>query len=187
MIEAQADIALGEAIRPAALAQTRVYQGGIRLVLVPALAFAGAIIASTILGMVLPLISLRLEGYVPLLWISGGILGLMAALRILSRRHLTGFLHGLRRMGSPATFATRFRFDDEGISVDNERLSHRAPWNSVLFVIPAPEHWLIQIDTTTLAVPCRAFADAESEKAFLRLASERLTDSARERSVLAKQ
>ena len=187
MIEAQANVVLGEAIRPAAAAHKRVYSGGIRLVLLPALALAGAIVLSSLLGRVLTLISLRLEGYIPILWVAGGVLGLLAALRILSNQHLRGFLDGLRRMGTPEIFLTRFRFDETAIHVDSGRLSHRAPWTCVLFVMPSSEHWLVQADTTTLAIPRRAFADSEAESAFLELAAERLTSEARKRSVLARQ
>ena len=187
MIEGQADVALGEAIRPAADAHARVYSGGIRLVLLPALALAGGIVLSTLVARVLTFISMRLESYVPILWLAGGILGLVAALKILSRQHLRGFLGALRKMGSPEVFPTRFRFDETGISVDSERLSHRAPWACVLFIIPSPDHWLVQADTTTLAIPRRAFADSEAEAAFLELAAERLAPDAKRRSVLARQ
>ena len=187
MIEGHADVALGEAIRPAAAAHARVYSGGIRLVVLPALALAGGIVLSTLVARIMTLISLRFEGYVPILWLAGGILGLMAALKVLSSQHLRGFLGGLRKMGSPETFPTRFRFDETGISVDSERLSHRAPWGCVLFIIPSPNHWLIQADTTTLAIPRRAFADSVAEAAFLELAAERLSPDAKRRSVLARQ
>ena len=187
MIEGQADVALGEASRPAAAAHARVYSGGIRLVLLPALALAGGIILSALVARALTLISLRFEAYVPILWLAGGILALMAALRILSSQHLRGFLGGLRKMGSPEIFPTRFRVDETGISVDSERLSHRAPWTCVLFIIPAPDHWLVQADTTTLAIPRRAFADSEAEDAFLELAAGRLDPEAKRRSVLTKQ
>jgi hypothetical protein len=182
MIEAQANIALGEAMRPAALAQSKVYSGGLRLIFLPALAFAGGIIAATLVGMVLPLISLRLEAYNSLLWVAGALLGLTAALRILQRQQLRGYLNGLRKLGSPGTFPTRFRFDDQGIAVDGSRHRYQVPWSSVLFVIPAPKHWLIQIDTLTLAVPCRAFSDAASERAFVDLAAQCLGPEAKARS-----
>lgn len=187
MVEAQADIALGEAIRPATIAHAHVYSGGIRQLFLPALVFAGGIVGSSLVGLLLPLISLRLQGLVPALWLAGGFLGLVGAFRILSRQHLTGFLGGLRRMGSPEIFPTRFRFDGEGLAVDSERLSYRAPWSCVLFVIPSPEHWLVQIDTTTLAVPRRAFAEASAEQAFLALAASRLSPDAKTRSVLDSQ
>ncbi|HEX6742173.1 MAG TPA: YcxB family protein [Sphingomicrobium sp.] len=182
MIEAQADIALGEAIRPSALAHSKVYSGGLRLIILPALAFAGGIIASTMIGMILPLISLRLQAYVSLLWIAGALLGLMAALRILQRQHLRGYINGLRKLGSPAIFPTRFRFDEDGIAIDSSRHRYQVPWRSVLFVIPAPEHWLVQVDTLTLAVPRRAFSDAAGESAFLELAAQGLGPDAKARS-----
>ena len=186
MIEAQADIALGEAIRPSALAHSKVYRGGLTLILLPALVLAGAIIASSLIGMLLPLISLRLESYVSLLWIAGALLGLMGAIRLLQRQQLRGYINGLRRLGSPDVFPTRLRFDEQGIAVDNSRLSYHLPWSSVLFVMPAPEHWLVQIDTITLAVPRRAFADEAAERAFVDLAGRCVGSDARARSIFTR-
>jgi hypothetical protein len=182
MIEAHANIALGEAIRPAALAHAKVSGGGWRLILAPALAFAGAMIAASLIGMILPLISLRLEGWVGPLWTGGALFGLILALRILSRKNIALYLNGLRKLGSPREFPTRFRFDERGMAIDSDRIHHRLPWSSVLFVIPAPEHWLVQADTMTFAVPRRAFMDGAAEQAFLDLVREHLSDAARARS-----
>jgi hypothetical protein len=186
MIEAQADVVLGESMKPAVLAHHKVYHGGVRMILLPALALAAGLIAASILARLLALVSLRLEGFGSLLWIAGAILGFMAAVRILPRGHLQGFLNGLRKMGTPPAFATRFRFDGAGLSIDSDRLSWRAPWTSVLFIIPAPDHWLVQIDTTTMAIPRRAFADEAAEQGFLDLAAANPTPEAKARSVLAR-
>lgn len=186
MIEAQADVVLGESMKPAVLAHQKVYRGGVRMILLPALALASGLIGASILARLLTLASLRLEGFTSLLWIAGAFLGFMAAVRILSRGHLKGFLNGLRKMGTPPTFATRFRFDDAGLSVESDRSSLRAPWTSVLFIIPAPEHWLVQIDTSTMAIPRRAFADEATEQGFLDLAAASLTPEAKGRSTLKR-
>ncbi len=52
--------------------------------------------------------------------------------------------------------------------------------------MPAPDHWLVQVDTTTLAFPRRIFADSEQEKAFLDLAVQALTPEAKARSTLTR-
>ncbi|HKX92721.1 MAG TPA: YcxB family protein [Sphingomicrobium sp.] len=187
MIEIEADIVLGEAFRPAAIAHSHVYRGGVRRILLPALALAGAIILSSMVGMLLPLLSLRLEGLASLLWIGGGILGLMLALRILSSEHMRGFLDGLRRIGSPDVFPTRFRFDEQGMSIASSRISYLVPWASILFIVPSPEHWLVQVDTMTLVIPYRAFPDPQSERAFLDLVGARLLPDAKRRSVLDRK
>ena len=186
MIDIQADVQLGEAIRPAALAQSRVYQTDTRAILLPALALAGAIILASLFGMLLPLLSLNLQPLVSLLWIAGAFLGLLAALRVFSAQHLRGFLAGLRGMGTPAVFHTRFQVDSDGIAIASQRSSWRSPWESVLFVIPAPEHWLVQVDTTTLAFPRRIFVDERQEQAFLDFAAEHLTAEAKARSVFTR-
>jgi hypothetical protein len=110
-------------------------------------------------------------------------IGLLIGLRLYSRRHLTGFLGGLRQMGSPPLFPTRFRFGPDGIEIVNERVSHRVAWPAVLFVVPSREHWLLQADTLTLAVPRRAFADLAAEQSFLDLVQSHASEEARSRSV----
>ena len=186
MIEAQADIALGEAIRPAALAHSKVSGGGTRGIILAALGFAIVMVSSSLLAMVLPLISLRLQGFENLLFTAAGLIGILLAFRILARQQLRSFLGGLRRLGSPEVFPTHFRFDEHGFEIDSNRHSYRAPWTSVLFVIPAPEHWLMQVDTTTFAVPKRAFGKG-GERSFLELAEQSLPPAARDRSVFANQ
>jgi hypothetical protein len=52
----------------------------------------------------------------------------------------------------------------------------------VLDVIRAPEHWLVQADTTTIILPRRAFADEQAERQFLRALLEHIPPEARERS-----
>jgi hypothetical protein len=184
-VEARADIKLGEAFKPAAEAQARIYRGEFGGTILLALIFTAGIIAGTTAGM--------LDAYwVPSLgsWPSSvlGLIGMMGglvlALRVYARRHTTGFLAALRKLGSPELFPTRFRFDDEGLAADGGRVSHRIAWPAVLFVVPSREHWLVQADTLTLAVPRRAFADAAAEQAFLDLAEARMSEDARRRSVL---
>jgi hypothetical protein len=52
--------------------------------------------------------------------------------------------------------------------------------------MPGKQHWLIQVDTATFAVPYRAFS-GDGEQQFLALASKSVSDEARRRSVFAKQ
>jgi len=55
MVDIEADIPLGEAIRPSALAQSRIYKTDARTIVLAALALAGAIVLSSIFGMLLPM------------------------------------------------------------------------------------------------------------------------------------
>jgi hypothetical protein len=182
-VEAHADVELGEAIRPAAEAHARIHRGELGATFALAVPFAGGIIAGTIAGMA---VSLRFPQFgswpTSILSVAGMFFGLVLGLRFYSRRHLTGFLAALRKLGSPATFPTSFRFDEDAISIDNERLSHRIAWPAVLLVVPSKDHWLLQVDTITIAVPRRAFADAAAEQAFIALAQVRLSEPARARS-----
>lgn len=186
MIEANADVELGEAIQPAAEAHARVHRGELGATLILAVPFIGGILAGTIAGMAIALQFPQLGSWpTSVLSLAGMFFGLLVGLRLYSRRHLTGFLAALRKLGSPATFPTRFLFDDQGIRTENDRFSHRIAWPAVLFIIRGPEHWLVQVDTMTIAIPRRAFADAAAEQAFLDLAKARMSESARAHSVLA--
>ena len=183
-VEAHVDVQLGEAYRPAAEAHDRIYRAGLASIVMLALPFIGGIVLGTAAGMA---ISLRFPQWgswpTSILSLAGMTVGLGIGLRAYSRRHLTGFLGGLRKMGSPALFPTQFRFGPEGIETVNERVSHRIAWPAVLFVVPSRDHWLLQADTLTLAVPRRAFVDSAAEQAFLNLVEARISEEARGRSV----
>jgi hypothetical protein len=183
-VEASADMLLGEAFDPAAMAHARIYRGGFVSALIFALAFGVGISAGTFAGVAIAVWDPVLGDWATIvLGLAGAVLGFMLGLRLYSRRHLRGILASLSKMGSPPLFPTRFRFEDEAIHVDSERVSHRVAWSAVLFVAPSREHWLVQADTLTLAVPRRAFADAAAEQALLDLAEASLSEEARSRSV----
>ena len=185
MIEAQADVMLGEAIQPAGLAQRRVYGGGWVALAAAAMLFAAIIVASSLLaGLLIPFLGPLATNLIALL---GMIVGGVAAVALYGRLHMRGFLDALRRAGTPSAVRTRFRFDEGGITVETERLSHSVPWSAVLFVMPSSNHWLLQVDTITLAVPRLAFAGKTDEQAFVDLAKANLPDGARDRSVFENQ
>ena len=186
-IEAQADIKLGEAFKPAAAAHARVYRGEFKGTMWLAVLFVAGIMVGTAAGMA---VSAEVPQWgswpTSILSIIGMTVGLLFGLRAYSRQHLDGFLAALRKMGSPAQFPTGFRFTPEAIETVNERVSHRIAWDAVLFVAPGPDHWLVQADTLTVAIPRRAFADPAAEQAFLDLAEARMSDEARRRSDLSR-
>ena len=184
-LEAKADIELGEAFKPAAAAHARIYRGEFKGTLWLALLFLAGIMVGTAAGMA---VSARFPQWgdwpTSVLSILGMTAGLLFGLRAYSRQHVVGFLAALRKMGSPALFPTQFRFTPEGIETVNERVSHRIAWDAVLFVAPGRDHWLVQADTLTLAIPHRAFADPAAEQAFLDLAEAQMSEAARSSSVL---
>jgi hypothetical protein len=184
MIEASTDVVLGEAIRPAAEAHRHVYNGGWIPLLVASLIFAAASLAGMMLAA--PLMP-ALGQWSGILSILGFIIGAVLAIGFYSRAQLGGFLKGLRKIGSPATLSTHFRFDESGITIDTDRLSHSLPWTAVQLFLPSPKHWLLQADTITLAIPRRAFATPDDEQAFVKLAKSCLPGAARDRSVFENQ
>ena len=186
-VEASADIALGEAFGPAAVAHARINPGAYGGTIVPGLIFGAGIVGGTTAGDVLGSWFPNLRDLmVTITGLAGIIAGLFLALRYYAKRQRGGFLKGLRAMGSPDIFPTRFVFDDAGMRTENERMSHDIHWPAVLFVCPGPDHWLVQVDTMTFAIPRRVFADAAAEQAFLDLARKNISDAARVRSVFEK-
>ena len=184
-IEAEAEIALGEAIRPAAAAHARIYRGTLSATLIFAALFAAGILGGDIAGKEFVLWFPQWGDWPrAVLGIAWMIMGIFVGLQLYGHRQLSGFLAALRKLGSPETFPTRFRFEADVIAVENSRLSHRIAWPAVLFIVPEKDHWLVQVDTMTVAIPRRAFADASAEQAFLDLARDQMSDPARERSVL---
>lgn len=184
-LEASTDVKLGEAFKPAAEAQARIYRGEFAGTVALALPFVGGTVLGTTAGMAIAVWYPQWGSWpTSILSVVGMTIGLFLGLRAYAHRHSRGFLASLRKMGSPALFPTRFRFGPEAIETENERVSHRIAWDAVLFVAPGREHWLVQADTLTLAVPRRAFADPAAEQAFLDLAEACLSEEARRRSVL---
>ena len=184
VVEAQADVKLGEAFKPAAEAQSRVYRGEIAGTLALAVPFVGGIVAGSLAGGFVSVWYPQWGSWpTSILSVAGMTIGLVFGLRAYSKRHMSGFLAALRTMGSPPLFPTRFRFGPNGIEAESERIAYRISWAAVLFVAPSRDHWLVQADTLTLAIPRRAFADPAAEQAFLNLAQASISDGARNRSV----
>ncbi|HZB70429.1 MAG TPA: YcxB family protein [Sphingomicrobium sp.] len=184
VVEAQADVKLGEAFKPAAEAQSRVYRGEIAGTLALALPFVGGIVAGSLAGGFVSVWYPQWGSWpTSILSVAGMTIGLVFGLRAYSKRHMSGFLAELRKMGSPPLFPTHFRFADDAIHIDSGRVAHRIAWEAVLFVLPGRDHWLLQADTLTLAIPRRAFADPGAEQAFLDLVQGHISEAARSRSV----
>lgn len=139
MIEAETDIVLGEAIRPAAEAHRHICNGSWIPLLIASLIFA----AASVVGMMLaaPLMP-ALGQWSGIVSILGFIVGAVLAIGFYSRVQPVGFLKGLRKLGSPATLSTHFRFDEAGIAIDTDRVSHSLPWTAVQLFLPALKHWL---------------------------------------------
>lgn len=184
MIEADADVALGEAVRPAGEAQRRVYGGGPLNILVCAVVFALFI---TIGGLGSSALYPAIGRSADLLWLLSLMIGGMVAVSLYARLHMRGFLRALRKLGSPATSHSHFRFDNAGIAIETGRISYRSPWSAVLLVAHSPTHWMIQVDMTTFAIPRRAFAQPSDEQAFVELLTNSISEGARKRSAFENQ
>ena len=175
MIEAQADIALGEAIRPAAEAHRRISGVGFGSLLAAATLFAVITVAGTFLAAWL---HRYLGPLADLLSLVAFVAAAVAAVALYSRLALNGFLKGLKQIGSPDVFPTRFCFDEQRIAIETVRASHSLPWEAVQLVLASRQHWLVQADTTTFAIPKRAFSSSLNEQAFVILAKNRLSKDA---------
>ena len=118
-----------------------------------------------------------------LIQILATVMGFAVAWNAAVRRHATKFLAGIKARGTPETLRFTYTIEPEALVVASDRIVHRLAWQAILEVIRAPEHWLLQVDTLTIVVPRRAFADEDAEREFLRTVLERITPEARERSV----
>lgn len=184
MIEAQADIALGEAIRPAVEAHRRIAGAGLVSMVISATLFAVITVVGTFLAAWLSRYLGRGANIVSFLaFVAAAVIGVA----VYGRLALNGFMSGLKRIGSPDVLTTRFRFDDQHIAIRTDRVSHSLPWGAVQFILASREHWLVQADTTTFAIPKRAFSSALDEQAFVMLAKKRLSESALGRSEFDSQ
>lgn len=184
MIEAQADIALGEAIRPAAEAHRRITRKGFFSLLVSATLFSVITVAGTFLAAWL---SRYLGAGADFVGLLAFVVAAVVAIHVYSRLALAGFLKGLKQIGSPDVLPTRFRFDEQRIIIDTDRVSHNLPWEAVQFLLASRQHWLVQVDTTTFAIPKRAFSSSTDEQAFVILAKKRLSQHALARSEFVSQ
>jgi len=108
--------------------------------------------------------------------------GFALAWNAATRRHATKFLTGVKARGTPEAVRFTYAIEPDALLVASDRISHRLAWHAILEVIQAPDHWLLQVDTLTIIVPRRAFADEEAERSFLRTVLERIAPQARERS-----
>ena len=182
MLEVSADVALGEAIEPSVEAIARVNTVRWPATVYPGVGMGVGLVAGSLVAFAIAAAFRRTDGYEQLLWLFGAMVGLSLGLRAAARRHLRDFLAGLRRLGSPAIFPTRFRVTDAGLEVASERLAYRIAWPAVLFLLPSRDHWLLQADSLTIVIPRRAFPDTASEQAFIAAIRDRLSPAARERS-----
>jgi len=184
MIEAEADTILGEAIRPAGEAQRRIYGGAPLNILACAIVFALFIAIGSVGSAALYPALGRTADLLSLLFL---MIGGIVAVSLYARLHMRGFLRALRKLGTPERSRSHFRFDDAGLSIENGRIFYRVPWSVVLLVAPTRTHWLIQVDTTTFAIPRRAFANSMDEQAFVELARNSISEAARNRSAFENQ
>lgn len=187
MIEAETDIALGEGFAPAALAHRKLIGGAPAMIVVPALLFAGSLVLAWLISVALAASFPRWRMWTDLVNVAGLIVGIVLALRSIAHRQTRTFIAALRKIGSPPSLRTRYRFDDQGIETQSERASHRVPWSAALFVMPSKDYWLIQADTLTVIVPKRAFAGDAEEQAILDFARDHLDQAALARSDLEKR
>lgn len=183
-----AELHLGDSLRLAPIAHARMVGS------------QGFVLAYQVIGAVLGLfIGMLLQGFVPLAFIWGGylvptwlpiqalivicgIIGWSTGLRLAQKRHQARFLAGIRRRGTPDSVQASYRIEDAGWRLTTPRIDYLIAWDAILEIVPAPEDWLVQVDTITYFLPKRAFANAGAEKAFLGDMLQRVRPEVRERS-----
>ena len=114
--------------------------------------------------------------------LTGTVLGYAIGFNLAARRHAKKFLAGIKARGTPEAMTFGYAIEPDGLTVSSERIRHHLPWAAIQELIPAPGHWLLQVDTLSVMVPKRAFGDEAAERAFLSTILERIAPDARERS-----
>ena len=187
MLEARADVMLGEAIEPAAVAYRRLAPSHWISGIWPGLGF----LAGWVLLIAINYLLLQIGWYSGLTSFFVGAIclvgGMLLGFQLAARQHRLAFLASLRRYGSPEVFPTRFSIEPDSLRIDSDRLGLRIAWPAVLFLARGEEHWLVQADSMTIAIPRRAFANASEETTFVQAILERVNPEVRERSENATQ
>jgi hypothetical protein len=115
----------------------------------------------------------------------GTVMGYAMGWNAAMRRHAAKFLVGVKARGTPETIRFHYAIEADALAVSSDRISHRLAWHAIQEVMPAPDHWLLQVDTITIILPRRAFADEKAEGSFLRELLARISPEARGRSTEA--
>jgi hypothetical protein len=174
------DMELGESVRAAPIAFQAI-AGSWRKILIPA-AFGMAIalvLAPTVGAAILMLVFFAMgpeaagrmpshyEPFFVTLEIAAGLIGWKVGENRGLKRNYQRFFDGLRERGAPETVPTRFSISKTGLRATSERGSFVASWTSILEVFATESHWLVQSDSFTMALPRRAFASPNTERAFI--------------------
>lgn len=112
----------------------------------------------------------------------GGVSGWGLGDALAQREHRKRFLAAIRNRGSPDEITVRFDLSDAGLSIVTPQTTQLFTYEAILEVIETAKAWLIQVDTTTIYLPKRAFSDREWELRFIRQMLGRMKPEARDRS-----
>ena len=188
-----AEIRTGEAFEVIPVAQARMVGGQKFMAVYQFVGLFAGMVLSSILAQLLPFI-LRpfgteadwgdqwLVSLAIFLELLGTVLGYAIGWNLAVRRHAKKFLAGVKARGSPEALTFTYAIEPDGLAVSSERIAHRLPWAAILELIRAPEHWVVQVDTLSVILPRRAFADEAAERAFIGAVLDRMAPEARDRS-----
>ena len=192
-LTASADIRTGEAFPVLPIAQSRMVGGKAFLHGYPFIGLFAGMMLSSFLVMALPSL-LHLVGIEAdwdeewmvslsfVIQLLGTVMGYAIGWNAAMKRHAAKFLSGIKARGTPETIQFTYEIQPDAFAVSSDRISHRLAWSAIQEVIPAPEHWLLQVDTITIILPRRAFGDQGGERDFIREIMARISPQARERS-----
>lgn len=121
--------------------------------------------------------------WVPLL---AALFGLWFANRRLTVIYTKAHAEALAARGVPDQFETRWTLTATGVTYQTARFAAEAAYASVHQVLHEGGYWIIACDALTLCIPDTAFADAEAANVFMGALLARISEPARERSVMAK-
>jgi hypothetical protein len=116
--------------------------------------------------------------------LGGGAGALLYAL-IARRLMLWRFRRKFTERGFSSELSLRLEIGNDGLLYVLGDVTQSAPWRAVSELFQSHGYWIFLVQSSPWFVPCRFFADAGAERAFVRAAVERMGDGAKGRSVQA--
>ncbi|WP_066553752.1 YcxB family protein [Croceicoccus bisphenolivorans] len=133
-----------------------------------------------------PAVSLLFAPVQSALAVALAVLGYGLGLNLATRSYHRRYMLGMYERGMPARVKVTYRLTDDRFVMDNGRVEYAVRWNAVAEIIRSPNGWLVVADMTTFVMLKEAFADEDEQRRIISAMLERMTPTARDRSMEAR-
>jgi hypothetical protein len=112
----------------------------------------------------------------------GTCVGLILYVLFARRITISRFRSRLAARGVPLDMPLQLEITGDGLIYTVGAVEQKAPWSVVTEVFRSRGYWIFMVQASPWFLPERFFADAQSERAFLKSALDRMSEGARSRS-----